>query len=459
MSQSSSHALAFALRMFLLLAAMLVTSSGLHAQNYSWDARSVGMGGATGVGQGNLAADFVPSDREYTAIVIPLGLTQVFSDLDVFNPNNVAFDPLRVLDYAGNPFHYSFNRPSSDSNLDFLKNLVDSGLSRDLNDYRGFSPPEHLVAGGVMAPNWGYTFKLYRGADESFQGIYVGAGPYITLNTDLRFDPQLLAIFESATPVVVPANTTFLMTNVASQRSAVALTGGYRAKLPFASSASERDGVYMSANFSYLIGLRQDSADVRLEIATDSSGLVTLTPGQVPMTVTDLSSGSGRGFTTDVGLVVVRNGWEVGVGANGLANRIDWRDHDYKQYTLSSLTTGLDFNTTTLPAPTGTVRTELPVEYLSHLGYSWGRWSTRTAWSYGVQKLAARAGAEYRLGVIDLRGGVRYALQSWTPTGGFGFNFTRRLGLDVGFFGNNVNLEQNRNISVAISLRIEKQTE
>ena len=36
---------------------------------------------------------------------------------------------------------------------------------------------------GLIAPNWGYTFMLHED-DRGFQGIYVGAGPYIAVRAD-----------------------------------------------------------------------------------------------------------------------------------------------------------------------------------------------------------------------------------------------------------------------------------
>jgi hypothetical protein len=155
----------------------------------------------------------------------------------------------------------------------------------------------------------------------------------------------------------------------------------------------------------------------------------------------------------------VRNGWEFGVGANDIGNRIDWTGHHHKLFALTNLTTGVDFVETSLVAPTGTIRKELPVQYVSNVGYSAGRWTVRTDWSYELQKLSAHAGSEYRVGPVALRGGARYGLKEWNPTGGIGVNFTRRFGIDVGLFGNSTNLEQKRNISMAVSLRIEHLTE
>jgi hypothetical protein len=108
-----------------------------------------------------------------------------------------------------------------------------------------------------------------------------------------------------------------------------------------------------------------------------------------------------------------------------------------------------------LPVPAGDLRIELPEQYVANMGYSIGPWTVRTDWSYDLQKLGARAGGEYRAGPVAFRGGVRYGTQTWNPTGGIGFNFTRRFGIDVGLFGNTLNLEQRRNVSVAVSLRIE----
>ena len=443
-------------RMCLVLVAMVLATGGVFAQNYSWDAREVGMGGVTAIGQGNLAAQLVPPERSYTSILIPLGLVQVFSNLEVFDPSDPGFDALRAIDYVGNPFHYSFNRSQRDGDVDFLKNIIDSGFDRDLNSYRGFAPPEHLVAGGLLAPSWGYTFKFQRGANQSFQGLYLGAGPHISLQTDLRFDPQLVSILASPVDVTVPANATFLSSNNTVQQTAIAVTAGYRAKLAFDPGASPRDGLYLLMNFNYLIGLRQDAADLSLQIATDAAGLVTLSPLQVPLAIDHFTSGSGKGFSTDVGVVVVRNGWEAGVGVNGIAHRIDWTDHRHKLFSLTNLTTGVDFVETSLAAPSGTVRRELPEQYVANLGYHTGPITLRSDWSYELQKLGARAGGEYRAGPLALRGGVRYGLKEWNPTGGIGVNLTRRFGIDVGLFGNSTNLEQRRNVSVAVSLRIER---
>jgi hypothetical protein len=441
-------------RLALLLGVILMMSSGLRAQNYSWDARSVGMGGETGLGGGNLTADMVPADRNYTSIVVPLGLIQVLSHLEVFDPNDPGFDALRAIDYVGNPFHYSFGRDEKTGNVDFVKNIIDSGFNRNLNTYRGFSPPEHMVAGGVFAPSWGHTFKVHKGANNSYQGIYVGAGPHLALQAEVQFDPRLIAILGSPVNVTVPANTTFFANNTASQQTAAAVTGGYRAKFGLGGN-SLRDGLYFAVNVSYLIGIHRDVTDMSLKLATDSTGLLTVAPLQVPLGIDYFYSRSGRGVSTDVGIEIVKSGFEIGAGANNVGNYINWTNNHAQRFSLTSLTTGVSFVKTGLAAPTGAIRQEIPIEYVSNLRYSRGRWTVRTDEIYGLQKFAAHVGGELRLGPVALRGGSRYGLKRWNPTGGLGLNFSRRFGIDVGFFGNTTNLEQRRNIAMAVSLRIE----
>src|SRR5260370_29611910 len=89
--------------------ALFAFSGRALAQSWSFDARTIGMGG---VGAGNLATKMIDSERNYTAIVIPIGLFQVLSNTDVFDPNNKKFDPILAVEYAATPFSYVIGRGS-----------------------------------------------------------------------------------------------------------------------------------------------------------------------------------------------------------------------------------------------------------------------------------------------------------------------------------------------------------
>ena len=62
---------------------------------------------------------------------------------------------------------------------------------------------------------------------------------------------------------------------------------------------------------------------------------------------------------------------ELGFGANGIGNRINWRDWCWKRYTLQSLVLGGDFVEQRLAAPYSEFRVELPVDYTANAAYHW----------------------------------------------------------------------------------------
>lgn len=427
------------------------------AQNYSWDARRIGMGGNTTAGSGNLAFSEIgaaPDDSHYKAFVIPLGLIQVLSNLNTFDINNPNFDAIRAVDYIGNPFHFTFGRSQDPGVEDIVKDIDNASLSRDLNTYRGFSPPSHLVAEGLVAPIWGYTFKFHKTADGSFQGIYVGAGPYLADYDDINIDQSLINILSSPVPVTVPANAVFHVTNDFAQQGAVAITGGFRSKFAFPSMGPGRDGVYVAANFSYLYGIHYDVLDLATQLQTDSNGLITTTPSGTPVTASYISATSGKGFSADVGMGIVHGPWDLGVGVNGIGNRINWSDVTIRQYAISSVTNGSGGFQQISKTPGADIRQTLPVRYTGNLGYHGNHWSLLADYTYGFEDNSFHAGSEYRFLMVTARGGARYSLGRWNPTGGVGFKLLPRLGLDAAVFPTDVNVDRAREIAVALSLRL-----
>ena len=71
-----------------------------------------------------------------------------------------------------------------------MSDIRNATLSRDLSSYHGFVPANDLLAEGLASPNWGYTFKVKKDARGGFQGIYVGAGPYLSMHTVGTIDPR-----------------------------------------------------------------------------------------------------------------------------------------------------------------------------------------------------------------------------------------------------------------------------
>jgi hypothetical protein len=439
-----------------LPALFLMVFSPALAQNFSSDARRIGMGG---IGHSeNLATRMVEDERPYSSIVIPLGLIQLLSDYHHFDPNDSTFDPILAMEYAANPLHYVFGRNPGGTRGRFAEDLRQGELSRDLNTYRGFVPTNSLTAEGLASPSWGKTIKVHRGDGGAFQGFFVGVGPYISAKTVLNIDKALTDVLASPTPVSIP-NRSFSITDSSVGQLALSATGGYRARFAWRKGAasSSRDGLYVGMNYHYLWGVRYETADMQFRFDTDSAGQLTLKPATAPAVVNWVEGRSGHGYALDFGVAAVVEHWEFGFGANGVGNRIDWDTLRGKQYKLQSLVQGGSFVHQTVPVSGSLpLRVELPVVYTGNLAYSRSSWTAVAESSRGFQGTSAHSGAEWRLGRIELRAGASYSLKRWHPAGGIGLNLSQRVSLDVGAFGSTTNIERQLRPALTVSLRLNR---
>jgi len=192
--------------------------------------------------------------------------------------------------------------------------------------------------------------------------------------------------------------------------------------------------------------------DVRFD--TDASGLVTLLPTTVPVTLDRVSSHKGRGFAVDLGAVLVSGPWDVRFSANGVGNRINWENLHAQRTMLNSLFSGGNFVDAALPAPSGKRKITLPVGYVSGVSYNMDKWTVAGELSHGVEQTEVHSGVEYRLGVIELRGGGRYAQELWHPAAGVGLNVLPKVGVDIAAFTTATNIQRERRATFALSLRL-----
>ena len=430
--------------------AVLTTAAAASAQDWSFDARDIAMGGVGTTG--NLATKMIAEQRDYTSIVLPFGLIQVFKDMNIYNPDSKNFDPVRALEYVASPMHYALDRGTTNNAQElFVSDLRNATISRDLSRYKGFVPANDVLAEGLAAPNFGGTIKLYKGARGSFQGLYVGAGPYLSVHSDSMFDPGLTNVL--ATGINVP-NAQFPITTQDQGQVALAITGGYRGRFawgPGIGSGSEREGLYVAANYNFLRGFQYESDAMSIALRTDASGLLV---GASNIVIDHRHSSDGQGYSLDFGVGAVVDRWEVGFGANGVGNHIDWSGLEQTRYTLPSLTSGnSDFITTSVPTA-GDTRVELPVDYQANVAYYANRWAAAGEVGHGFGGASLHAGLERRYGPIAVRGGARYSFSKWNPTAGVGFDLSPRVGLDVAAYGTNANIEQTRDAVIAVSIRI-----
>ena len=432
------------------------------AQNWSFDARRIGLGGVGSTS--NVALEIVDEQRPYKAIVLPFGLFQVLPNLPKLDPTKDEFDLVRAIEYAASPIHFIVGRDDTNSASAFVTDLRNGTLSRDLNVYRGFSPATSMSAEGLASPNWGYTFKLKKDPKGGFHGIYAGAGIYFSMNTAAEIDPALAAVFASPTPVYIP-NTSFYMSNNTESQFGMAITGGYRARFavfgtgPGGSGDATGgnraiEGLYVGANVHYLHGFNYEHFQPSARLDTNAQGLLTVNPALgLPVTITRTTSSSGTGIAADVGAAAIVGKWELGLGVNGIGNHMDWSSAERTNYVLDSLFNGGEFND--LPTiPVDDVRVELPVDVRGNASYDAGPWMAITEFGHGFNGTSARIGYEQRLGRVQLRGGARYIKERWEPTGGAGYNLTNHFGVDVGLFSTSANLERQRHLAIAVSLRL-----
>ena len=436
-----------------IAAAVFAIAAPAVAQNWTFDARKIGMGNAGG--SDNPASRLIDEERGYRAVVLPFGLLQVLRDADVFDPDSDHFDIVRAVEYAASPLHFTLQRNTSDSDAgrQLSVDIRNGRLSRDLNDYRGFVPAQQPVAEGLTQTTFGVTIPVVRGANGMMHGLYVGAGPYLSMRSSLALDDRFIGILASETDVYLP-NSRFDLGLASRGQMAVALTGGYRARVPLAGTSGERDGVYVALDYNYLLGFRYEDTTTALALDTDNAGLLTFTPASlVPLRIGRDHSSSGRGFAIDVGVGVVAERIEAGVGVKGIANRIDWSDVERSSYGLANLFTGSGDFIEAGPVPIDDVRVELPRDVRVYGGYRTATGFAVVDLAHGFNGTSLHGGYEHHLGFLDLRGGGLRSRGMWQPTAGIGLNMGRRVALDLAMFGTAANVERKRKAAIAVSLR------
>jgi hypothetical protein len=427
--------------------ALLAVSRRSDAQNWSFDARMIALGNAAG--SGNLAYDLVPQPQPYTVIPLPFGLVQILKDLNIYNPNSPKFDPILAVEYVASPVHYIIGRnDDTAARTLFVSDLRNATLSRDLSRYQGFVPASDLLAEGLAKTLWGGTIKFAKTAGGGYQGIYIGAGPYLSLSDRSTFDAQLLSVLSTGVNV---ANAVMPITNTDTAQVAVTGVVGYRARFVAGSGPAGRDGLYLAANFNYLRGFEYTNDALVVGLATDRTGLVS--PAST-IGVVHQDADRGMGYAIDVGAGLVADGLQIGVAANGIANHIDWTGVTQTSYSLGNLQSGNSnfLQGTKIPLPDA--RVELPVDFRTNVTYSSDYWTGIVEVGHGFGGASFRTGYEQRFRAIDTRVGLRYTFGMWNPSAGVGLNMSRKVALDIAVFRTATNIERKRQTAIAASIRI-----
>jgi hypothetical protein len=437
----------------LAVLALLGRSDVALSQHWIFDAREIGLGAVSR--EENVSANMIGTEGHDISVVLPFGFFQIFRDPAIYDPDSKGFDPVRAVEYASAPFHYVVGRQKSDSvGAMFVSDIRNAVLNRDLGRYRGFTPVSGRLAEAV-ASSIGYTFRRENTDRRPSHGVYIGAGPYLSVKTSGAIDPRLSSVLNDHGDA---RNAEFAIVDTDEAQVAFALTAGYRVRFPWPAGVargSSRDGLYVGANYNYIGGLLYENDDVNVQLNTDSAGLLVDSSNIV---VQHAHAKEGTGFALDLGVSAVFDRWELGVGANGVLNRIAWTGLDVTTYTLASLTSGnSNFIQTTTTVGVDR-RVALPIEYRASVRHTARDWTAMMGVESGLSGVGFHAGFERRLERFALRGGGHYRFGAWNPSGGVGVALSRRLSADVAVFGTNANVERRRQTGIAASLRINRST-
>ena len=425
---------------FALLVVSAVSARPAGAQNWDFDARTIGLGGVTG--SGTIASGMIEHGVGYRSIVLPFGLLQVLPDLEIYDPDSTRFDPVRAVEHAASPLHFIVGRDD---------HLGDGAFATTIATARFYADPAHggaslaprLELGGIVAPNWGTTIALSGGRAGRFHGIYVGAGPYVTVRGSADLDPRVL-VFIGGTPVDFASGPLTIISTRSEEQTALAITGGYRGHFSWAAdAATSRDGFYVAVNYSYLIGFGYLDDTLAVRVAPAVVG------------IDRVSSGDGRGMAVDLGVGAVLGRWEIGGGVNGIANRIGWTDVRQRTIGQGALLSGGLPGAPGVATPHADVEVSLPIDVRGNLTYRADGWVAVGEVGHGVAGALAHAGLERRvLPRFDVRGGLSYSFGAWNPTGGVGVAINRRVAIDVAAFATSANFERQRQLALAASIRL-----
>jgi hypothetical protein len=432
-----------------VLGAALVSTlavTGAQAQSTTGDAREVGLGGVD-FAAGILADSPGGSSPQF---VVPLGLLQLLQDREAFRTGSGRFDPSLVLEYAAVPTHWVIGRQPSPPRARFIDDIRSAHLNADLNVYRGFTPDSTIDGAGRLAPTFGKAFTLHRGARVAHQA-YAGAGPYLTIDTAGLFDERLVTLLGSTAETYLP-NSTLRIGNRSIGQAALQVTGGYRALLAVGPKIGGGH-VELAADYNYLHGFRYEDVNLDLRLDTDDRGLVSLdAPTGAPFAIDRRSSPTGSGLAVDLAATAVFDRWRLAVRADGLGNRLDWRNVEHRIYEMARLGDGGSL-ARVVSASAPDVRVTVPVELRLQGAYRDGAWSAIAELENGFQGTTASAGVERRFSSVELRGGGRFVNGEALPGAGVSLR-AGRVWFDVGAAVTTANIERQRNVIVASSVRI-----
>ena len=378
--------------------------------------------------------------RPKVTIPIPLGLVQVLRDSTVWDTDSSYYNPLQLVNYILNPpLYLEVKRaptPSNDVEFSIAQNelIIDLGASQAI-------VPESFEIGGSLRP-----FNLGAGA----AGFRFGVLGWVHNEITLRLDDSLRAVLKDAAPIRPNSRYGIGVDGI--------VQGGLAPEVSWAGLAlgDIAGGLYVGGAARYYLGTTYAALNGQAGLTTGDTIFSSANPltedvaGR--LSTADPSVASGTGVGVDLGVVWASGPLELGLGLTDIGATLTWSKTD-----VDTLVWDADSNQVVETALARDVetKTKLPVSGLAHGAYAF---PTGTVVHGGVLRnrrgTLVSAGAEQRLGVFTVRGGLvrdQRARLQYAWGGGVRLG---PVGLDVGFFTHSRSLSTGRSITMSTTLSV-----
>ena len=439
--------------MALLAASGLLALSAGSAQALLMDARRMAMGGVHAPGPGHLVADNPayaavparPSDWG-GSIPLPLGLFTLFHDTQELNPDDDAFDPVRLANLISNPpLHLELRKPDpldgdvtidvgqehlrvywEDAHLILPQDPVDTGTRLDQYSV-GLGGPVGETGRWRLQVNPYLDLRLETALDDAFYGLLAG-GDSLKPSSRYAMDGDMAA------------------------------AGGLAWKLLWARrvnrEAAPRD-VYIGVAPKLLTGFGMAVGDIDVAVLTGDSLFASETLDVEQLSHLRSGAGFAPGVALDLGVLLRQGPWDLGVGVRDIAGSMRFGDTTLEQQELVTDDVTGDSETVTTTLAEGESYTyHLDALWTFSAAYAEGPMLLLGEWRVRPWANSLHLGGEYRVGDRALRAGTsRDARSQWQFSTGVG----RQLGgvsLDLALETHSRYIQDERGLALGFSLSL-----
>jgi len=441
-----------------LAAGVCAVATPVRAQTI--DARLVGLGGlhlgrSSNLARYNAAYRAVPERKDNAfghgkfTIPIPLGLIKFFHDHPIsklskdplFNPDSAGFNPIETLDLILNPPLYYEVRKAPTPTNDVIFTIAKDSLIVDLGKAQVLIPDDEFGLGGSGRP-----MSLGFGV----RGLHVGVTGFVQDKIGFTLNDSLRAFLKEAHPAAHTTAYDVIADGV--------VQGGFAPEVGFSGRiwGTDERALYVGAAVHYYQGVGYTSAHGPAGFTTGDTiftGNNPVTPDlDITIAYSQFGNSFGHGVGSDFGLVWVAGPFEVGAGINDIGAKLTWSDTRIERWTWD---TAGDSLSKSLVANHVVTHTRLPVSYVANLAYSLPGGTTVGAdvldRGHGT---VIHLGAEQRVGMLALRGGISRDERKKVQFGWGGGLRLGPLGLDVGFWTHSHSFSNVRGITMATSVTL-----